>query len=357
MCCRIKTTYIILSIVIFLLNTNDINSFSPILPFRIITKIKQSKFITHKLANLDNIETENQDPEYPRLDSRFDGIQRLYGEKKFELLKKSHVCVVGTGGVGSWAAEALARTGIGQITLIDLDDVCTSNINRQLVALSSTVGMQKIDVLKLRIREINPSCTINLVYDFLTKENVESLLLTAEKTPKGIERMKGRFDCVLDCIDGVTDKCYLIDTCRRAQMPVVTVGAAGGKRDPSQIKISDITNAKCDKLLARVRKLLRQRHGFPRTEKKQKNAEWGLPCVYSSERVSLNANEDKTAGFRKCDSQFGTATFVTGTFGFFAAALVCSTIIEDEEKINWSKLLTEDTADAKNKEEEFMINQ
>jgi len=256
-------------------------------------------------------------------DKRFQGVERLYGTDGFEKLKKAHVCITGLGGVGSWAAEALARSGIGKLTFIDLDDICTSNINRQVVAVTSTVGQQKIDVLKKRVLEINPKCQVNLVLDFLTSKNIHQILTTD-------------FDCVLDCMDSVIDKCFLIDACRNLTIPVVTVGAAGGKKDPTQVKVVDITRAEYDDLLFMVRKHLRQYHNFPRgTKSRPVGKKWGVASVYSTE-IAQKSQNCEISSLRKCDAGFGTAAFVTGTFGLLAAGTVCKLIVEDDFSLKWS---------------------
>ncbi len=154
---------------------------------------------------------------------RFGGTARLYGEKALQLFADAHVCVVGIGGVGSWAAEALARTGIGAITLIDMDDVCVTNTNRQIHALRDNVGLAKSEVMAERIRLINPECRVTVIDDFVTADNV------AEYMSKG-------YSYVIDAIDSVRPKAALIAYCRRYKVPLVTTGGAGGQIDPTQIR-------------------------------------------------------------------------------------------------------------------------
>ena len=245
-------------------------------------------------------------------ETRFSGIGRLMGTAVLDRLRRSHVCVVGIGGVGSWVAEALARSGVGALTLIDLDDVCASNTNRQIHAMVGTVGAPKVDVMAARVRLINPDCTVNAITDFFTERTAASLVT---------EEM----DWVVDGIDHLVNKCILLDHCRRLSVPVVTTGGAGGRRDPSKIMTGDLSQTGGDGLLRRVRKQLRRVHAFPSDA-----AEWGIPCIYSRERVffptpdgGLCETPPANSPLKlDCSSGFGTASFVTGTFGFMAAAVV-----------------------------------
>ncbi len=248
-------------------------------------------------------------------DLRFGGIQRLYSADGLRRLRAAHVCVVGIGGVGSWAVEALARSGIGNITMVDLDDVCVTNINRQLPAFDGSVGRSKVSVMAERIRAINPECRIHAVSDFFTETTAEEIL-----TPK--------FDYVLDAIDKVTNKCLLIARCREKNYPVVSTGGAGGRRDPGAVLMADLAWTNHDALLQQVRKKLRDEHGFPREAKKL----FGVPCVFSQEPQVYPGKEGTIcaepasgeAVRMNCDTGYGSATFVTGTFGFFAAAHIVS---------------------------------
>src|SRR5262249_45557702 len=156
----------------------------------------------------------------------------------------SHVCVIGVGGVGSWTAEALARSGIGELTLIDLDEVCVSNINRQLPALTATVGRPKVQVLKERIIEINPDCTVQAIEEFFTQSSSDRLLAA-------------KYNYVVDAIDSLANKCLLIARCRDLKIPAITAGGAAGRRDPTAIKITDLAFASHDRLLRSVKKVLR----------------------------------------------------------------------------------------------------
>ena len=249
------------------------------------------------------------------LAQRFAGIRRLYEPEGFARIKAAHVAIIGIGGVGSWTAEALARSGIGALTLIDADEVCVSNVNRQLHALDGTIGKPKVDVLGDRLAAIHPACTIHRVGQFVSRANIQSLLA-------------GSFDAVVDAIDGVTMKSEIIAACRDRGFPVVTCGAAGGKSDPTKVALSDISEACNDRLLMYVRKKLRKNFGFPRAPRKMK-----VPAVYSSElprwpegtaacHPGDGADPLSEPTRMNCEGGLGAATFVTGTFGFVAAAWV-----------------------------------
>lgn len=248
--------------------------------------------------------------------TRFSGIGRLYGIDAMTRLRESHVAIIGVGGVGSWAVEALARTGVGELTLIDLDDVCVSNVNRQLPAMDGHIGQLKIDVLAERIRRINPECKVNAVADFLTASSLEAL-------------MAHSYDCVLDAIDDLSNKSRLIAHCFHHKLPVVTMGGAGGRRDPSQITVADLSMTGQDGLLRRLRRILRHDYDVPN------DGPWGIPCVFSREPALYPTPDggvcdkpDPTLALKlDCASGFGTATFVTGTYGFIAASLVTDRLI------------------------------
>lgn len=247
-------------------------------------------------------------------DRRLDGIARLYGVSEQAFLFSQHVVVVGIGGVGSWVAEALARTGIGQLTLIDLDDVCVSNINRQLHALTSTVGKSKVEVMAQRITDINPNIQVNIIEDFVTLDNLSELIET-------------NVDYVVDAIDAVTVKAALIAYCKRRKIPIVTTGGAGGQRDPSQIQIADVAKTIQDPLMSKVRSLLRREYNFSSNPKRK----FGVDCVFSTEQlrypnadgqVCLQKSGREGGASMDCQTGFGAVTMVTASFGFFAAARV-----------------------------------
>jgi tRNA A37 threonylcarbamoyladenosine dehydratase len=206
----------------------------------------------------------------PDLERRFGGIGRLYGMAGLARFRRAHVCVVGVGGVGSWIVEALARSAIGELTLIDLDNVSESNTNRQIQAMTGTLGMAKIDVLAARIALINPACKVHLVEDFVTPENMDTLI-------------GGHgFTAVIDAIDSVSAKAALLAFCRDHALPVITIGSAGGQVDPTKIAVRDLTKTEQEPLLKLVRKRMRNSHGFPRST----NTKFGVTAVFSMEPLT-----------------------------------------------------------------------
>jgi tRNA threonylcarbamoyladenosine dehydratase len=251
---------------------------------------------------------------------RFGGVARLFGRAGLERLHGAHVCVVGVGGVGSWAVEALARSGIGALTLIDLDDVCVTNVNRQLPALEGQIGRPKVAVLAERITAINPACRVTVAQEFFTAASAARLLAPP-------------FDYVIDAIDRMSNKALLIAECVKAGRRVLTVGGAGGKRDPTQIRAADLGAACGDNLLRLVRKKLRRSHGF--TPGEQRGAlHFGVRCVWSPEPpvfpwadgTCAAVAEPGTSLTLDCESGFGTAAFVTGAVGLAAAGEVVRAI-------------------------------
>jgi len=243
---------------------------------------------------------------------RFGGVGRLFGAAALARLRAAHVCVIGVGGVGSWTVEGLARSGVGALTLVDLDDVCVTNVNRQLPALDGQIGRPKVAVLAERVRLINPACRVTTVEEFFTAASAVTLLAPA-------------FDCVIDAIDRVTPKTLLIAGCRARGCPVLTVGAAGGRRDPMQIRTGDIGEAG-DELLRQVRKKLRRDHGFD-SGADRGITRMGVRCVWSNERPVYPWADGTCAPTPEpgsnltldCESGLGTAVFVTGAFGLAAA--------------------------------------
>ncbi len=244
---------------------------------------------------------------------RFGGIARLYGADGLARLSRAHVCIIGVGGVGSWTVEALARTGIGALTMIDLDDLCITNTNRQLPAVDGQIGRPKIDALSDRVLLINPACRVERVPEFLTPASAARLLAP-------------RYDFVIDATDRLTNKCLIIAGCRERGVPVLTMGGAGGKRDCTQVRIADLAHTVHDELLRQVRRKLRREMGFPR----ERGEDFRVPCVYSPEMPVYpwkdgTCSPDPEPGGSlalDCASGFGAATFVTGTFGFAAAGEV-----------------------------------
>jgi tRNA A37 threonylcarbamoyladenosine dehydratase len=246
------------------------------------------------------------------LNERFSGIDRLYGNGSVKRFSEKHVCVVGLGGVGSWAVEALARSGIGHLTLIDADEVCLSNSNRQLHALDGQFGRGKAEVLAERCKAINPRIHVQIIAKFLTPGNLSELL------DQG-------YDLVLDACDSFRTKVELIAWCRRRKLPLVVVGSAGGRTDVTQVRVRDLSRTEHDALLALVRKKLRTEFGFP----KNKDRYFSVPAIYSLENVRYPQSDGSVCGKRPelgpdaalkldCGAGLGAATHVTGTFAFAA---------------------------------------
>jgi tRNA A37 threonylcarbamoyladenosine dehydratase len=256
-------------------------------------------------------------------EQRFGGIARLYGREGLQRLAAAHVAVVGIGGVGSWAAEALARSGVGEISLFDLDDVCISNSNRQVHALDGTIGRAKVDVMAVRIRAINPACRVHAVTDFVTRENMAECITV-------------QMDGVLDCIDSVAAKAALIAWCKRRKIRIVSTGAAGGQIDPTQIRILDLNKTFNDPLLAKVRGLLRRDYGFSRTPGRH----YSVPCVFSAEQLrypQADGSVCHSRGFNgegvrlDCAGGFGASMMVTASFGMAAAAKMLEKLLAGAE--------------------------
>ena len=256
--------------------------------------------------------------------SRFGGTGRLYGQSVLHLLQNSHVCVAGIGGVGSWSSEALIRSGVCSLTLIDPDDICVTNTNRQIHAQANTVGRPKTAVMAERLQQINPESAINTVDDFLNADTV-------------YDYIDKRFDYVLDATDDFRAKAAIIACCKRQKIPVITVGAAGGKNDPGRIAVADLTRTCQDPLARKVKDYLRYRYNFSRNPKRR----FAVDCVFSSQAVCY-PQADGSVGQRKpahhqsmkmdCAGGFGSALMVTGTFGFIAAARVIDKLARRAER-------------------------
>jgi len=262
--------------------------------------------------------------------TRFQALDRLYGSGSLERLRSARVAVIGLGGVGSWVVEALARSGIGHLTLVDLDEVCLSNVNRQLPALDGTIGRFKAEVLAERALAINPTIRVDPAIQFFTGESSSRLLQPA-------------YDVVIDAIDVVSNKCRLIADCRDRALPLVVCGGAGGRRDPTRIRLVDLAEATHDRLLGEVRRKLRREHRFPAAGKRM-----GVPCVASGEPVVRPWESESCAVARpevqtpetspevevrhgrrlNCEGGLGSAAFVTGAFGFAAAAWAVEAILK-----------------------------
>ena len=260
------------------------------------------------------------------LDRRFDRMGRLIGEENLRRLGRARVMVIGVGGVGSWAAESLVRSGIGGVTLVDFDDVCITNFNRQLHAMEGRVGEPKAEVMAERLRQINPAAVIRVLPMFYSKESSAQVL--AEQP-----------DFVIDAIDSVTSKCHLLATCRDRKIPVVTSTGSGGRLDPTCIAVDDLSETDVDPLARAVRKFLRRDYGFPA----EGQGTFGIPAVFSREAAAgpQPMSYDGGKGFRcmcakrnndffNCDDRnviLGNASFVTGAFGLHCAAVVVRALL------------------------------
>jgi tRNA threonylcarbamoyladenosine dehydratase len=249
---------------------------------------------------------------------RFGGVARLYGAPALAAFERAHVAVIGIGGVGSWVAEALARSAVGTLTLIDLDNVAESNTNRQIHALDGNYGKPKVDAMAERIALINPACDVRVIEDFVEPDNFAVVL-------------GGGFDYVIDAIDSVRTKTALIAWCVERGQALVTVGGAGGQLDPTRIRIDDLASTIQDPLLSKVRAQLRKHHGFPRGPK----AKFKVSAVYSDEPLiypeaavcdideaaqHLSTSPGHTGPIGLNCAGFGSSVCVTASFGFAAAA-------------------------------------
>lgn len=268
--------------------------------------------------------SEEEDDDY-KLHRRFDRMGRLVGDRKMKRLMSAHVLVVGLGGVGSFAAESLARSGVGTLTVVDFDDICITNFNRQLHALDGTVGKNKAAVMADRLRRINPKAEVRAHPVSYDEERADQLLAP-------------RPDFVIDAIDHITSKCHLLAVCRDRRIPVVSSTGSGGRLDPTQVKVADLADTMVDPLARRIRGILRARYDFP-----AEGQPFGIPAVYSSEPHTEpeELHYDKGKGFRcvcpqgqneffTCDRRsviYGNASFVTGTFGLVCASVAVKHLI------------------------------
>ncbi|MDP5210736.1 tRNA cyclic N6-threonylcarbamoyladenosine(37) synthase TcdA [Microbulbifer sp. 2205BS26-8] len=257
---------------------------------------------------------------------RFGGIARLYGNRALERLHGAHMVVIGIGGVGSWAAEALARSGVGTLTLIDLDDVCITNTNRQCHALADTIGHSKIAVISARLKQINPELRVAAAEDFITPDNLAELI-NPDKTP---------LDIVIDAIDSARVKAALVAYCKARKLRLVTVGSAGGKRSPLAIECTDLGRTINDPMLAKVRQHLYRFHNFQKNRKRQ----FGVDAIYSREAMVYPKPDGQVCRQKSamqggvkldCSSGFGAATMVTGAFGFAAATRAIERLLQPKQ--------------------------
>lgn len=257
-------------------------------------------------------------------DARFAGIARLYGVEQASVIKSLHICVVGIGGVGSWAVEALARTGVGKITLIDHDDISESNINRQLHSLTSSVNQSKVEVMAERIKQINPECTVHAIDDFISETTL-------------VKYMDVGFDYVIDAIDSIRFKAAMIYYCKRNKIPVITTGGAGGLTDPTQIVVKDLSKTVNDPLASKVRRTLRREHNFTRNLTRS----FGVDCVFSAQ-PQMYPNADGSVSKDKpgvkgasldCSMGLGASSFVTSVFGFIAVSRVIEKSLNKRQQL------------------------
>jgi hypothetical protein len=269
-----------------------------------------------------------------RLHRRFDRMGRLVGDSSMERLFRSHVMIVGIGGVGSFAAEAIARSGVGKITLVDFDEICITNFNRQLHSLNGLVGDKKVEVMAERLRKINPQASVLAIPKFYNARFSEEIFAEAESVHGA------RPEFVIDAIDSVTPKCHLLEKCRNENIRVITSTGSGGKMDPTRIRVKDLGLTTVDPLAKALRRILRDQHGFPET------GEFNIPAIYSEEpsRAPMELNYDNGKGFRcvcpqgqneffNCDNRnviLGNASFLTGAFGLACASVVVREICADE---------------------------
>ncbi len=257
---------------------------------------------------------------------RFAGVDRLYGVGAVERLSQRAVAVIGMGGVGSWAVEALARSGVGRLVLIDADDICLSNTNRQLPALDGQYGRNKVVVMAERCRAINPEIQLEVVESFLTSSNLEALLGQP-------------LDLVIDACDSFRTKVETIAWCRRRKLPMITVGSAGGRTDATQVRVRDLSRTEHDAMLALVRKKLRAEFNFPRNPQRY----FGVSAIYSLQNVQYPQADGSVCGLRPvlgaeaalkldCGAGLGAATHVTGTFAFAAAGRALELLLKPRKE-------------------------
>jgi tRNA A37 threonylcarbamoyladenosine dehydratase len=257
-------------------------------------------------------------------DPRFAGIERLYGAGSVARLALAHVAVIGLGGVGSWAAEALARSGIGALTLIDADEVCVSNTNRQLHTLASTLGRSKVGVMAERLRAVQPAIRVGEVERFVTPATLD-------------EQLDQGFDLVLDACDAFRVKVEMAAWCRRRKLPLIVCGSAGGRTDPTLVRVRDLSRTEHDAMLGLMRRKLRQEFHFP----KNPDRYFGIPAVYSLQNVRYPQADGSVCGLRPangdtlrlgCEGGLGAATHVTATFGFAAVGRALEMLLKVEAK-------------------------
>jgi tRNA threonylcarbamoyladenosine dehydratase len=255
---------------------------------------------------------------------RFGGVRRLYGDDGLAKLQAAHVVVIGIGGVGSWAAEALVRNAVGTLTLIDLDNIAESNFNRQIHALANNIGKAKVTAMHERIKEINPLCKVHEIEDFITPENVNDALVA--------NIHKGGDVVIIDATDDVKAKVAIAAFCKAQCITLIISGGAGGKIDATKIQAADLSVVQGDKLLAKVRNLLRRDFNFPKASNTKKSAKFGLMAVFSDEQVvKPEALCDAPSGDVSLTglncAGYGSSVNVTATFGFVCAQLALQSLL------------------------------
>ncbi len=248
---------------------------------------------------------------------RFGGIARLYGDAALARFLTAHVAVIGVGGVGSWTVEALARSGIGKLTLVDLDEICLTNVNRQLHAMDGQIGRLKTEAMAERARAIHPAAEITIVPKFFNETTADEILAT-------------RYTAVIDAIDSTQHKALLLAACRQRGIFTVTCGGAGGRRDPTRIRVADLAFTGKDPLLHQLRRTLRRDHGFEKTPVGENPKPLGIEAVFSDEALhflqcdgSVSTERPDQSGQKLgCTSGLGSVTHVTAAFGMIAAGRV-----------------------------------
>ena len=275
-----------------------------------------------------------QELETYRLHRRFDRMGRLVGDDAMKRLMSAHVMIIGLGGVGSWAAESIVRSGVGKVTIVDFDEICITNFNRQLHALQGLVGEKKAEVLADRLQKINPQAKIQPLVRFYTRDFAQEIIGVGTSDQP---------DFVIDAIDSITSKCHLLSFCKSNGIPVVSSTGSGGRLDPTAIRISDLADTQLDPLARDVRRILREKYDFPKT------GPFGISAIYSPEPVTAphELTYDNGKGFRcvcpqgadgpfTCDNRnliMGNASFVTGAFGLAAASVAIRALIDSQQSV------------------------
>jgi tRNA threonylcarbamoyladenosine dehydratase len=282
---------------------------------------RQNISINFSVTDANRVLTSPSVTENASIHHRFGGIARLYGQAALERFLDSRVAVIGIGGVGSWAVESLARSGIGHLTLVDLDEICITNVNRQLHAMDGQIGRQKTEAMAERALAIHPTCQVNIVPKFFNEKSAAEIL-------------DAGFDAVIDAIDFARHKSLLIAECHRRKIYAVTCGGAGGRRDPTRIRVTDLAYSGMDPLLLQLRRGLRNDFGFPKTPRGQEPLLFDIDAVYSDETPYYSScdgtvTKDKPEEISQrlnCASGFGTATHLIASFGLIAAGRVLERI-------------------------------